>query len=87
MEGPVGSVARAVEAVHKLVEIGRMPHARRAAPPRAPAQGEVVGALAAPSMGDVRALARAAPHVELAERFARVTVGGPERGDPIVDVG
>ena len=38
-------------------------------------------------MDDVRALVRAAPHVELAERFARVTVEGPERGESIVDGG
>jgi beta-N-acetylhexosaminidase len=81
--------ARAVEHVHKLVESGRVPRARvEQALARVHAlKAKYVGMPAPPSMDDVRALVRSAPHVELASRLARITVDGPERGESLVDVG
>jgi beta-N-acetylhexosaminidase len=81
--------ARAVEATHKLVESGAVPRARveQALARVAALKAKYVGMPAAPSMNDVHALVRSAPHVELAERLARVTVAGPERGESLVDVG
>jgi beta-N-acetylhexosaminidase len=81
--------ARAVEHVHKLVESGRIPRARiEQALARVHAlKQKYVGMPAPPSMDDVQALVRSAPHAALADQLARVTVSGPERGESIVDVG
>jgi beta-N-acetylhexosaminidase len=81
--------ARAVEAVHTLVDSGAVPRARveQALARVAALKAKYVGMPAAPSMADVRALVRSAPHTELADRLARVTVAGPERGESLVDVG
>jgi beta-N-acetylhexosaminidase len=81
--------ARAVEHVHRLLEQGRVPRARveQALARVAALKAKYVGMPAAPSLDDARALLRAAPHVELADRIARVTVEGPERGESLVDVG
>jgi beta-N-acetylhexosaminidase len=81
--------ARAVEHVHKLVESGRVARARveQALARVAALKQKYVGMPAAPSLDDVRAIVRAAPHVELADRLARVVADGPERGASLVDVG
>ncbi len=81
--------ARAIEAAHKLVESGRVPrerveHALRRV--RAMKQ-RYVGAPAAPSLTDARAMLRTAPHLALAERLAGVVAAGPERVSSIVDLG
>jgi beta-N-acetylhexosaminidase len=80
---------RAVEHVHKLVADGRVPRARveEALARVAALKTKYVGMPAPPSLAEARALLRAAPHQELADRLARVVVDGPERGESLVDVG
>jgi beta-N-acetylhexosaminidase len=81
--------ARAIEAAHMLVASGKVPLERvQQALRRVQAmKGRYVGAPAAPSLTDARALVRSAPHLALAERLAAVTVDGVERVSSIVDLG
>ena len=81
--------ARAIEAAHMLVASGKVPLERvHQALRRVQAmKARYVGAPAAPSLTDARALVRSAPHLALAERLAAVTVDGVERVSSIVDLG
>ncbi len=81
--------ARAVEQAHKLVERGEVPRARvEQALARVQAlKHKYVGAPAAPSWTEARALLRSAPHVALIEKLSGVDVDGPVRGASLVDLG
>ena len=81
--------ARAVEAAHRLVESGKVSRARvEQALARVQAlKTKYVGAPAAPSLTEARALLRSAPHLALVEQLARTTVAGPERKTSLVDLG
>ena len=80
--------AAAVEAAFRLVESGRVPQARveEALHRVHELKRRFVGAPAAPTRAEARALVRAAPHLELAARLAAVRVDDARGASP-VDVG
>jgi beta-N-acetylhexosaminidase len=78
----------AIAAVHRLVESGRVSRARiDEALRRVKAlKAKYVGAPTAPSLEDAKKIVRSAPHLELAQRLAAVSVR-EERGVSPVDIG
>ena len=81
--------ARAIEHAHKLVDSGIVSRARvEQALARVQAlKTKYIGAPAAPSWVEARALLRSAPHLALVETLADVDVSGPERVASLVDLG
>lgn len=80
--------AAAIDAAHRLVDTGEVPRARVEDALRrvAAMKARYVGAPAAPSLGDARAVLRSAPHVDLAERLVALKVEDGNRGESPVDV-
>jgi beta-N-acetylhexosaminidase len=80
--------ARAIAAAHQLVESGRVPKARveQALARVAALKAKYVGAPAAPTLDEARAVVRCAPHLELAARLLDAGVAVEGRGQSPVDV-
>ncbi|MDP2342113.1 MAG: beta-N-acetylhexosaminidase [Deltaproteobacteria bacterium] len=81
--------ARAIEHAHRLVESGKVSRARaeQALARVAALKSKYVGAPAAPSWREAKALLRSAPHLALVEQLASVAVDGPDRVASLVDLG
>jgi hypothetical protein len=71
------------------VESGKVTRARaeQALGRVAALKSKYVGAPAAPSWTEAKALLRSAPHVSLVEKLASVAVDGSVRGESLVDLG
>ncbi len=80
-----GKQAAAVQAAHQLVESGRVPRERalEALARVAALKERYVGAPAAPTLDEARAIVRCPPHLELAARLAAVPVDDARAPSPV----